>query len=284
MLSTSHNFGQQSLHVQGRGQLPAAGWMGVRIGNVRAEVSNTGTLRITNNGATVASTTVAAPGVQTTPGTTNAYVIGLRVRDGHVRAYTARSETSVPLRLEADVPVAAGRGTAGLWSSGEAWWDHIRIGDGWWYQPREAVEVTIGDQSWVLGRIPRTNVVWDQANRFRPLTDVEERSTRTQAISLDWTYAHVTSSPLATTRTSTVVVKPVDIDCWFGRLFACDATGARLLYYSDVEYLRHWADKASHDWGLQGIALWSLGQEDVRFWEALSGGQLPPDAMVGYTG
>lgn len=214
--------------MQARAQLPAAGWWGVQVGNVRAEINDTGALRITNNGATIATATAPALGTSTVPGRALA-VVGLRIRDGHARAYAARSETSVPLRLQATVPAGDGHGTAGAWASDDAWFDHLRLGDGWWYQPREAVEIEIDSQTWTVGRIRRTGVVWDAAGRFRPITDVEESSTRTQAISLDWPYGHITPSPLATTKTSIVTVRPIDVDVWLGRIFACDAQGVRIL-------------------------------------------------------
>ena len=278
-LRFNRDFDTQALHIQARAQLPAAGWWGVQIGDIRAEVNNSGTLRITNGGTTVASTTVAAPGTNTTPGS-GRYVVGMRIRNGHVRAYTASSTTSVPLRLEADVPAADGRGYTGVWASGQAWFDHIRLGDGWWYQPREAVQVSIDDQTWTLGRVPRTNVTWDSYNRFRPNTDVDESATRTQSISLDWTFEHIRPAPLATDKTARVIVRPLDVDCWLGRIFACDAEGARILYYSDAEYLARWGDVAVHDYGMPGIAIWTLGQEDVRFWERISGAELPADAAI----
>lgn len=281
-LRFGHNFGVQALHVQARAQLPAAGWWGVQIGNVRAEVNNAGALRITDNGVTVATATVDTPGTSSAPGS-GRYVVGMRIRDGHVRAHSARSTSSVPLRLEADVPSTDAHGTAGVWASGQAWFDHIRLGDGWWYQPREAIEVIIDGQAWTLGRVPRANVTWDGQNRFRPNADIEESATRERSISLDWTFEHIAPAPITTDTTRRVVIKPIDVDCRLGRIFACDAQGARILYYSDAEYLARWADTATHDYAMQGIAIWTLGQEDVRFWERFRGAELPSDLAIGNT-
>ena len=278
-LLLNHDFGSQALHMLARAQLPAAGWWGVQLGNVRAEVNQAGTLRVTNSGTLVASTTITAPGTSTTPGS-GRLVLGMRIRDGHVRVYTASSMTSVPLRLEADVPAAAAYGYAGVWSSAAAWFDYLRLGDGWWYQPREAVEVTIDGTKHTLGRVPRTNVTWDGHNRFRPNTDVDESATRSQTISLDWTFEHINPAPLDVTKTSKVIVRPVDVDCWLGRIFACDAQGARILFYSDAEYLARWGDIAVHDYDMPGIAIWTLGQEDVRVWERLKGARLPEEARI----
>lgn len=278
-LTFGHNFGAQALHVQARAQLPGPGWWGVHVGDVRAEINQDGQLRITVAGTTVASTTTTAPGTSTQPGSARS-VVGLRVRGTHVRAYAARSTTSVPLRLEADVDAAALDGTAGAWASGPAWFDHLRLGDGWWYQPREALEVTDGTNSWLLGRIPRTGVTWDTAGRFRPDTDVEESATRTETISPDWTFKHIVPFPIVAGQERTIRVRQVDVDVWLGRIFACDAQGARILYYGDAEYLARWGDHAVHDYGLQGIAIWALGQEDLRFWERIKGAELPLDAAI----
>lgn len=278
-LTFGRNFGTQALHVQARAQLPAPGFWGVHIGNVRAEINQDGLLRITVNGTTVASMQTSAPGTSSTPSSARS-VVGLRVRGTHVRAYAARSETSVPLRLEADVDASALDGTAGVWASGSAWFDHIRLGDGWWYQPREAIEVSDGVNTWLLGRIPRSGVTWDSAGRFRPDLDVEESETRTESISADWTFKHIQQFPIVAGQQRTIRVRQVDVDVWLGRIFACDAEGARILYYGDAEYLARWGDHAVHDYGLQGIAIWALGQEDVRFWERIKGAELPLDAVI----
>jgi len=52
-------------------------------------------------------------------------------------------------------------------------------------------------------------------------------------------------------------------------LHAGDADGFSLLYYQDVDSLVYWANEAAYRWGLRGIAIWSLGQEDMRLWEVM---------------
>lgn len=42
-----------------------------------------------------------------------------------------------------------------------------------------------------------------------------------------------------------------------------------ILYYQDVDSLVYWANEAAYRWGVRGFAMWSLGQEDMRLWEAL---------------
>lgn len=272
-LDLAHNFGTQALHVQTRFQLPAAGRAGVHLGTVRAELSNTGQFTITVGGTTVASTTVAAPGISTTPGSGRG-VVGLRVRGTHVRAYASLSENSVPLRLEADVSAGAITGTVGVWASAAAWFDHVKVGDGWWYQPQEAVTVEMDGWSWTVGRIARTGVTWDAAGRFRPNSDVEESATRSRTIGLDWDYDHVRDYPVAVGQARTVTIRPLDPGVWLGRVLLGDSNGFGVLHYSDADYLAWLADRATHDYGLQGIAIWTLGQEDVRTWERLAGARL----------
>lgn len=273
-LLAAHNFGARSLHVQARLQLPAAGAAGVRIGTIRAEITHTGTLRLTHNGTTLTSTTVDPPRISTTPGD-GTVVIGLRIRGTKARVYYSTTEAHTPLRLQASVPSSALTGQVGLWAASPAWFDHLRIGDGWWYQPREALTVRFGNHTWTVGRIPRTGVKWDHSrNIFRPLTDVEEITTRTTDISPDWDFDHQ-PIPISLGETRHVTIRPLDIGCWLGRIFLCDAQGASILHYSDVESTAYWINRATYDYHLDGFALWALGQEDLRLWERLKGGHLP---------
>jgi len=272
-LDLGHDFGAAALHAQARFQLPNAGRAGVHIGGVRAELSNTGQLRITAGGTVLATTSVTAPGLNATPGNGRA-VVGLRIRGTHARAYASLSENTVPLRLEADISAGQLDGTVGLWASGTAWFDHLHVGDGWWYQPQEAVQVEMGGWTWTAGRIPRTGIRWDTAGRFRPLSDVEEAATRTRDISLDWDYDHIRDFAIAPGQTRIITIRPLDPGVWLGRIILGDSMGFGILHYSDAPYLAWLADRANHDYGLQGIAIWTLGQEDPRTWERLAGAQL----------
>lgn len=274
-LSLGHSFGSRALHVAARFQLPNGGRAGVHVGGVRAELSDSGVLRLTANGATIASTTVAAPGTSATPGQRRG-VVGLRVRGTRARVYASLSENAVPLRLDATVPASALDGTVGAWSAQAAWFDHLRVGDGWWYQPAEAVRVEMDGWAWDVGRIERKGVQWDTAGRFRPLADVDEPATRTRDISLDWDYDHVRDFPMLVGQSKTITIRPLDPGVWLGRVLLGDANGFGVLHYSDAPYLAWLADRAKHDYGLAGIAVWTLGQEDPRLWERLSGGRLAP--------
>lgn len=270
-LDLGNDFGATALHVQARGQLPAAGAWGVHIGHVRAVVTEAGQLTIRNGSSILATASVAAPGVSTTPGQGRA-IVGLRIRGTHARAYYSLSENTVPLALEATIPSSAIDGSVGVWASGQAWVDHLRVGHGWWYQPQEAVQVEADGWKVVAGRIPRNGVTWDSAGRFRPKRDVEESATRSRPIALDWDYDHFVDFPIQVGQTKDVTIRPLDPGVWLGRILLGDRNGFGVLHYSDAEYLAWLADRATYDYGLQGVGIWTLGQEDPRLWERLAGG------------
>lgn len=279
-LSLTNTNGGGEFHVQGRFQLPAAGRAGVYHGSYEATVDQNGMLILSRYGTTLATLQVSAPGTSSTPGSARA-VVGLRVRGNHARVYYSRTENSVPLVLEyTDANYVPGpQGMVSI--TGPAWFDHVRWGDAWWYNPREAVTVQVGGFSFPnVGRIPRTNVTWDGFNRFRVNTDVEERTTRTKGISQDWEFIHLKGLGIPAGQTKPVRIIPLDIDCWISTAYLCDPRGTALAHYSDAEYMQHCRDIAASEWGLDGIAVWRLGQEDVRFWERIKGGRLNPDDRI----
>jgi len=277
---TALNSGSE-VHVQGRFQLPGAGRAGVYCGSFEATVSHTGSLELRRSDGTILATrNVSAPGTSGTPGEARA-VVGLRVRGNRARVYYGRAETSMPINID----YTDGSYTAGpsgmICTSGSAWFDHVRWGDGWWYNPREAVDVQVGVFTFTdVGRIPRTNVTWDAYNRFRPNTDVEERATRTKSISPDWDFVHVKRIGIPAGYTKPVRIIPRDIEVWIGTTYLCDPQGTALVHFADAEYMAHCRDEADRVWGLDGIAVWRLGQEDTRFWERLKGGRLDPATRI----
>ena len=121
-----------------------------------------------------------------------------------------------------------------------------------------------------FGRIPRTGVTSDNEFQvFKINNDVEEISTRNDDISMDYDFLNSQELPLIAGNDYTVKIKPKDINLWISRLFLGDADGFSILYYQDVDSLVYWANEAAYRWKLRGIAIWSLGQEDMRVWEAL---------------
>lgn len=271
-LRFNHDFGSQALYIQARFQYAQAGRMGVYAKGISAEVTNDGVLQIKQGNTVLGSKNVASRPVGQAAQAGRA-VIALRVREGTARAYYSLAETSIPLQLEVNVTPPGG--PVGVTATGSVWIDHLYLGDGWWYQPREAMEITVGGETRLVGRIPRTGVTWNAQNMFRPDADVEEPTTRTATVSPDWAYEHWKDVKVTTGALETVKIRPIDHDLWIGRVCLLDRDGASIVYFSDSVTIAHWRDRAHFDWGLQGIAMWSLGQEDVRMWDRFKGGELP---------
>lgn len=271
-LEFAHDFGAQSLYVQARFQFATPGRFGVTAQGITADISNGGHLRLLRGSTVLAEKWVAARPVGGAA-MTGRTVLALRVREGSARVYYSTAETSIPLELHAQTTPPGG--PAGYSSTGQVWIDHTYLGDGWLYMPREALEIEVNGQTTVLGRIDRTGITWDSANRFRPNADVDEPETRTTGISLDWVYAHWVDMPITTGQKTVVKVRLLDHDLWLGRLMVLDRDGASIVYFTDATTITHWRGRAGLDWGLQGVAMWSLGQEDVRVWESFAGGELP---------
>jgi len=194
------------------------------------------------------------------------YLVEMRKRGNQVRVYSGSSNT---LRFTAMVSGTSGH--CGIQSDGEVKCELLRLGDAWTYEPYEAFDVTMPNGSTEsCGRIPRSGVTWDSEFEVFTLTsDVEESSTRSEDISMDYSFYHSNLLPIPCNADYTARVVPKDINVWIARLFLGDADGFGILYYQDVDSLVYWANEAAYRWGLRGFALWSLGQEDLRLWEAL---------------
>ena len=195
------------------------------------------------------------------------YTIEMRIRGSTVRVYSGASYT---LRFKATVSGFTG-GTAGYQSDNRSVCELLRMGDAWTYEPYERFDVTFPDGSVTqYGRISRSNVIWDDEFQvFTVTSDIEESETRSESISMDYEFYHSGLLELECGKDYSVTVKPKDINIWTARLFLGDADGFSILYYQDVDSLVYWANQAAYRWGLRGIAIWSLGQEDLRLWEAL---------------
>ncbi len=194
------------------------------------------------------------------------YTIELRKRGNLVRVYSGSSYT---LRFTATVSSTGGY--AGIQADEAIVCDLLRAGDAWTYEPYECFEVLYPDgQRTSFGRIARSGVTWDEEFQvFTVNSDVEETATRSEDISLDYDFFHSHLLELSCGGDYPVQIVPMDINVWTARLFLGDADGFSILYYQDVDSLVYWANEAAYRWGLRGIAIWSLGQEDMRLWEAL---------------
>lgn len=197
----------------------------------------------------------------------NLYTIEMRIRGNKVRVYSGNSYT---LRFIATISGFSG-GYAGIRSDNHIICDLLRLGDAWTYEPYERFDVTFPDGTTTeYGRIDRSNAVWDEEFQVFTLTsDVEETSTRSEEISLDYEFFHSDLLTLECGKDYSITIIPKDINVWISRLFLGDADGFSILYYQDVDSLVYWANEAAYRWKLRGIAIWSLGQEDMRLWVAL---------------
>ncbi|MDD4462454.1 MAG: glycosyl hydrolase family 18 protein [Eubacteriales bacterium] len=194
------------------------------------------------------------------------HTIEMRIRGSSVRVYSGSART---LRFQATI--TPGTGGIGIRSERHCKCDLLRLGDAWYYEPSERLEITLPDSTTLdVGRISRTGVTWDsEFQMFRVDSDIEESETRTESISAEFDFMHSNELNLVCGGDYTVTVKAHDINIWLGRLFLGDADGFSLLYYTDVDSLVYFANQAAYRWGLRGLAIWSLGQEDLRIWEAL---------------
>jgi len=194
------------------------------------------------------------------------YTIEMRKRGNTVRVYSGASYT---LRFTATVSPTGGY--AGYCSDNRTVCELLRLGDAWTYEPYEAFDVHMPDGTTKgFGRISRTGVTWDEEFQvFSVNSDVEESSTRSESISMDYDFFHSDLLQIACGGDYAAKVVPKDINVWISRLFLGDADGFSILYYQDVDSLVYWANEAAYRWKLRGIAIWSLGQEDMRLWEAL---------------
>jgi spore germination protein YaaH len=199
-------------------------------------------------------------------GSPNMYLLELRKRGNRVRVYSGNSNT---LRFTANI--SATSGYCGIQADGQIKCELLRLGDAWSYEPYEAFDVLMPDGSLMsYGRITRTGVVWDnEFEVFSLQNDVEEPSTRSEDISMDYDFYHSELLQIPCNADYTATIVPRDINVWLSRLFLGDADGFSILYYQDVDSLVYWSNEAAYHWGLRGIAIWSLGQEDTRLWEAL---------------
>ena len=195
------------------------------------------------------------------------YTVEMRIRGNKVRVYSGSSYT---LRFTATVSGFSG-GYAGYRSDNRTVCELLRLGDAWTYEPYERFDVTFPDGTVTqYGRISRSNATWDTEFQVFTLTsDIEEDATRSESISLDYEFYHSHELALTCGNDYTVTITPKDIDIWISRLFLGDADGFSILYYQDVDSLVYWANEAAYRWGVRGFAMWSLGQEDMRLWEAL---------------
>lgn len=232
----------------------------VNIDNQRVELYQGNTLLGSWQG-TYARTPDAS--IRTSP---NMYLLEMRRRGNRVRVYSGASSVQ---RFTSTISPTTGH--AGIQSDGPIKCELLRLGDAWTYEPYEALNVRMPDGTTKeYGRCQRSGVTWDEEFQvFTLQSDVDELSTRTEDIPADYGFYHSGLLAIPCDQDYEAIVTLRDINVWIARLYLGDADGFSILYYQDVDSLVYWSNRAAYDWKLRGIAIWSLGQEDARIWEAL---------------
>lgn len=161
------------------------------------------------------------------------------------------SSASNTLRFTAAVSDVSGY--AGIRSDNKVNCQLLRLGDAWTYEPYERFDVVMPDGTeTTYGRIERSNCTWDEEFQVFTLTsDVEEYSTRSEDISLDYEFYHSHIMPLECGYDYGTKIIPRDINSWISRLFFGDSDGFSILYYQDVDSLIYWANQAAYRWKLR---------------------------------
>jgi spore germination protein YaaH len=195
------------------------------------------------------------------------YTVELRCRGAEAKVWVT-GEVKLTASITADQ-----YGTPGIKQDCAADNDLFRVGDAYWYQPQEAIKAYFGGQWHTLGRIPRTGVVWDDYWGYFYLESGEESNTRTESISSEWDYLH-SAAVEAAEGSHNVPVYPLDSGVWLSNIFAGDADGFSIMYYSDINNMFHLMNMAKHGWQLKGYGVWALGMEDHRIW-----GYLPEEKI-----
>lgn len=194
--------------------------------------------------------------------------IAMRVRENSVRVYTGTNKT-----LQFTIEMETTAGSPGIRSTIDTVFTLCRIGSGWWYEPYECYDMTVLGETQRLGRVERTGVTWDEELQlFRVDDDVNEATTRTEDISLDYDFQYMGRMPILKGKEHTdipVVYKPVDISIRHMRTYIGDGDGFGIMYYEDADVLQYWYNKALYEFGIRGMCMWSLGQEDCRIWERI---------------
>lgn len=257
--STLKKTDWSDVHVYARWN-GGAGRVGVTLGNLFACMNyNNNQLQLWNGSSLVHAISFTMTGEQ---------AIAMRVRNGSVRVYTGTNKV-----LRFTVNINTGSGSPGIRSTEGVIFTLCRIGSGWWYEPYECYEMTVLGQTTRLGRIERTGVTWDEELQlFRVNSDINEAETRTEDLSLDYDFQYMGRMPILKGKEYTdipVVYRPIDINIRHMRTYIGDADGFGIMYYEDADVIQYWYNRALFEYGIRGMCMWSLGQEDCRIWERI---------------
>lgn len=257
--STLKRTSWSDIHIYARWN-GGGGRVGVTLGDLFACMNyNNNQLQLWNGSTLVHAIAFEMQGEQ---------AIAMRVRSGSVRVYTGTNKV-----LRFTVNTSTGSGSPGIRSTIDTVFTLCRIGSGWWYEPYECYEVTVLGQATRLGRVERTGVTWDEELQlFKVDSDINEIDTRTEDLSLDYDFQYLGRMPILKGKEYQdipVVYKPIDINIRHMRTYIGDADGFGIMYYEDADVLQYWYNRTLYEYGIRGMCMWSLGQEDCRIWERI---------------
>lgn len=253
------------IHVRFNGLGPGQ-YVGVRFGDYRAYYDYSSlTLRLYNGNTLLNSVALSS----------RPSGLAMRVRENSIRVYVGTTSKSLVI---SNLAVRPGAGYVGMIASNGVQITLFRLGSGWWYEPYEQVTMTLTDHKGYsvsfAERPTRSDIFWDgQLDVFRPQNDVDEGSTRDYQFSLDYVFRYsnrITDSNLDLTGGPlTLTIEHNDINIRSVKSYIGDADGFGIGYFEDADVIMNWYNRAIHEFGIRGMCVWALGQEDMRMWERL---------------
>lgn len=213
---------------------------------------------------------------------TSLYTSSLAVGDEHplrmrIRGTEVACFYNGNLQFKYTLAAAAGAGAFGVKSDVQISIDRFKGGDAYWFYPQEAVDLTYPDGTTkTVGRIPRTGVTWHSVYEYFRVSSGEEVDTRTKPADLmytnitkDWDYIHSETFTLSGPGDYPVSIQMRDIGVWLSKLFLGDADGFSLLVMPDAHTILGISDICAYDFGINGVGMWTIGQEDPMLWNLL---------------
>lgn len=197
------------------------------------------------------------------------YPMKMVVKETEVICYLGATEV---IRHALAQPV--GQGSWGIKSDVTTHADLLVGSDSYWMYPQESMVLTLPDGSkQELGRIPR-EVEWDEKwGTFR--TDGDEYDTRTdppsgmsKTISAEWDYLHSASFSLLE-GDHPISVQMADTGVWLQKAYLGDADGFSIAVFPFAQTILRQGDIAAYEFGIRGIGMWAVGQEDPQLWHML---------------
>ena len=219
---------------------------------------------------------------------TSKYTSNLEVGDKHplrmrIRGTEVACFYNGNLQFKYTLASSLGAGAFGVKSDVQISVDRFKGGDAYWYYPQEAIDLTYPDGTTkTIGRIPRkkadgTDLEWHPIYEFFKVpAGMEEGDTRRNgpdgmysSISKDWDYIHSEVFTLAGPGDYPVSIKMRDVGVWLSTIFLGDADGFSILVFPDALTTLGISDIAAYEFGINGVGMWTIGQEDPMLWNML---------------